>query len=276
MQPSLTLLALACVAGVLAKPLVYNTTLRESLFHGSAAEINRTADDQYDVIHNVTFLSTVRSTLTGVPTVYRHHGPIINETALLSSNYSRAQLETAFNILADIQYVHNSSMIDALDSPDVRYFSSSLSKGDRKQFNHLLDEQRKVTKSEFEAFCGFSTTKARVLCASSSPRGNLTAFTSCRNVSHSSQSSDLISPDDARRGSLVNLARTCFKYVVGFSMTNMGIHVSAIIATALRAPKMAFTLFVIGFIPLLAAWSSAGCVAYTAIAFARLDHKKDY
>ena len=275
MQPSLTLLALACVSGVLAKTQVYNTTLRESLFHGSAAEINRTADDQYDVIHNVTFLSTVRSTLTGVPTMYRHHGPIINETALLSSNYSRAHFKTAFNTFADIQYVHNSSMIDALDSPDVRNFSSSLSKGDRRQFNHLLHEQRKVTKSEFEAFCGYPLTKVWIHCASVAPRGNVTAFKSCTKVSHSSQNTDLIAPDDARRGSLVNLARTCFKYVVGFSMTNMGIHVSAIIATALRAPDIAFTLFVIGFIPLLAAWSSAGCVAYTAIAFARLDHKKD-
>ncbi|CAK0766107.1 hypothetical protein CVIRNUC_003325 [Coccomyxa viridis] len=204
---------------------------------------------------------------------YRHHNPTLNETALLNSSYGRAQFETAFNTFADIQYVHNSSWVGALNSPAVKIFSSSLSKGDREAFHHLLVKQREMTKSEFEAFSRYPTTRAWLRCASSSPRGNFTAFTLCRSDTSSySPDQDLIAPDDAKRRGAVRLAQTCFKLAVEFSMTSMGIHVATIIAAALKASIAVFRLFAIGFLALMAAWTSAGCVAYSAIAVYRLDH----
>ncbi len=216
MQPSLLLVIVACASHVIAKPRVYNTTLRESLFHNRSAEITKAADATYDELQNKTLLSTARSTLTDVPTAYRHHSPTLNDTALLNSNYSRAQFETAFNTFADIQYVHNSSWVGALNCPAVKNFSSSLSKGDREAFHHLLVEQREMTKSEFEAFSRYPTTRAWLRCASSSPRGNFTAFTLCRSDTSSySPDQDLIAPDDAKRRGAVRLAQTCFKLVCG-------------------------------------------------------------
>ena len=274
MQPSLLLVIVACASHVIAKPRVYNTTLRESLFHNRSAEVSKAADATYDELQNKTLLSTARSTLTDVPTAYRHHSPTLNDTALLNSNYSRAQFETAFNTFADIQYVHNSSWVGALNCPAVKNFSSSLSKGDREAFHHLLVEQREMTKSEFEAFSRYPTTRAWLRCASSSPPGNFTAFTLCRSDTSSySPDQDLIAPDDAKRRGAVRLAQTCFKLAVEFSMTSMGIHVATIIAAALKASVVAFRLFAIGFLALMAAWTSAGCVAYSAIAFYRLDHQ---
>ena len=273
MQPSLLLVIVACASHVFAKPRVYNTTLRESLFHNRSAEITKAADATYDELQNKTLLSTARSTLTDVPTAYRHHNPTLNETALLNSSYGRAQFETAFNTFADIQYVHNSSWVGALNSPAVKNFSSSLSKGDREAFHHLLVEQREMTKSEFEAFSRYPTTRAWLRCASSSPRGNFTAFTLCRSDTSSySPDQDLIASDDAKRRGAVRLAQTCFKLAVEFSMTSMGIHVATIIAAALKASIAVFRLFAIGFLALMAAWTSAGCVAYSAIAVYRLDH----
>ena len=274
MQPSLLLVIVACASHVIAKPRVYNTTLRESLFHNRSAEITKAADATYDELQNKTLLSTARSTLTDVPTAYRHHNPTLNETALLNSNHSRAQFETAFNTFADIQYVHNSSWVGALNSPAVKNFSSSLSKRDREAFQHLLVEQRKMTKSEFEAFSRYPTTKVWIRCATSSPPGNFTAFTLCRSETSSySSDQDLIVPDDAKRRGAVKLAQTCFKLAVKFSLTSMGIHVVTIIAAALKASIAVFRLFAIGFLALMAAWTSAGCVAYSAIAFYRLNHQ---
>ena len=169
MQPSSFSVIVACASHVIAKPRVYNTTLRESpLPQQICQRSGKAADATYDELQNKTLLSTARSTLTDVPTAYRHHSPTLNDTALLNSNYSRAQFETAFNTFADIQYVHNSSWVGALNCPAVKNFSSSLSKGDREAFHHLLVEQREMTKSEFEAFSRYPTTRAWLRCASSS------------------------------------------------------------------------------------------------------------
>ena len=56
-------------------------------------------------------------------------------------------------------------MLDTLSSPAVQNFSGSLPKSDKKAFASLLDDQKEITKSEFEAFSSYPTTKIFVRCA---------------------------------------------------------------------------------------------------------------
>ena len=236
MRFSVPLLFAASVSFVFAsKPGVYNTTLRESLFDCNAKtkEVNRTADEYFESQQNHTFLSELRSAFRKVPNAFRHHSLHLNETVLVNgTNYTRAQLEAALDAFVDIQYVHNATEVSTLSSPTVQKFSASLPKRDRKAFAGLLEEQRRMSESELEAFFEYPTTRAWVDCAASSPRGNLSAFTACRHA-HDNSDNSLMSPDDAKYASLFKRLQLCKMTAFVLYGVSLGLLIPSIIFMAL-------------------------------------------
>ena len=170
MRLSVCLISAVCVSSVMAvaiDPQVYNTTLRESLYHGNGKEINSTADRLFEKLLNPTFLSKVES---AIRRVFRHHNLPVNETVLVNgTKITRAQLETEFNRAMDEPYVHNTTEASTVSSPAVQEFYTSLSKRDRKTFAEQLENQQWLTESELEAYLDYPTTRAWGDCAVSSP-----------------------------------------------------------------------------------------------------------
>ena len=254
MQLTFTLIALGCA------PYVSAESLRHSLFLNDSTKVNRTIDDEFESLRNAAFQPEIQSLLG--------EAYFSNQTAVLNgTSYTHAQLVAAYKSIFDIQYFHNSTEVDTLGDPAVQAFSSSLSSYDRKHFRRLLKEQRKASQSEAEAFSDYLTTKTFVGCASSAPWGNLTAFLSCRDLMHSSNHSLLLS-DIFRRAGILNMIDRCRRMLTAAVWMQIA---GIIIACILAAPEMVLPILALIFVPLVAEFIGAGCLAITGDAMRSLD-----
>ena len=103
MHLSLILFSFACVS-VIAKPEIYNATLRDTVLKGKSKEFNRTIDTFFESPRNHTWFSDVRSVVSHLLTPFRHHNLTLNDTVLLNgTNFTTTQLEADANAVADIQ-----------------------------------------------------------------------------------------------------------------------------------------------------------------------------
>ena len=261
MHLSSILFSVACVSSAAAaatKPEVYNTTLRNAMFHGNAKELNQTIKREFESLQNDQ--TTREHAHSMLPPILAHfkrtHNITLDETVLLNGTHvTLLQMETAMNAIADIRYVHNSTKFDTLSSPAVHNFSASLSKSDKKAFAKLLAEQKEMTKSPIEAFSGYPTTTAFVDCVSSC--NNLEAFNLCRQASYSSDQS-LIALD-ARLARLNKTYLRCF----AVNMISALVGVLAILANW-AIPALFFVT--ISFVSVATASVGFGCMTGVLIA----------